>query len=333
MEWLNTYTLHGFGNEPWHRDVTAQENGENVYPGAVPVADVLGRLFAWRIAEAPLFVALPDGPDNVRYVNLGDRKAIVRDDTGDVLGLFKEGYAIHQYEDWLLDNVAKLVDDDIAIGSAGLLRNGARAWVQIRPPETVTGPGGIEYLPWIIAASSADGTLATQYRDARSLAVCDNTLPGALASGTGKALKVRHTRHSGVKIADAREALGIIMANSEAFEAELAELLAIDVSTTQYEAVRDTLIPLPADDNKRGTTVASDKRHEIDVLYQYDLRVAPWKGTGFGVLQAFNTYQHWNAQVRKGADRNDRNRENVLDGKFEANDLEVIKVVRSLCTV
>jgi phage/plasmid-like protein (TIGR03299 family) len=288
------------------------------------------RLFNWQPCEAPLYVALPDGEDAVKYVAIDERKAIVRSDTGAVLGVFKDGYQIHSYETWLLDNVAHIVGgSDLGIASAGLLDGGAVAWLQIRTPEIVKMESGIEYLPFIIAATSANGTLASQYGDANKLAVCDNTLPTALSSGDNR-IKVRHTRHSGARIEDVQTALRIIAESSAEFEAEVNALLGMAVSEPQYEAVRDELIPLPTDKNKRGTTVAQGKRLEIDTLYQYDRRVSPWQGTGFGVVQAFNTWQHWNAQVRKGAERADRNMGNVLSGKFQMADRNVVSVLNKV---
>ena len=55
-------------------------------------------------------------------VRAENRQAIYADDTGDVLGVFADGYTIHQYQDWLLDKVASILDDGLSIGSAGLLR-------------------------------------------------------------------------------------------------------------------------------------------------------------------------------------------------------------------
>jgi hypothetical protein len=65
------------------------------------------------------------------------------DDT--VMGVFGSGYVRHQHSEWLLTTVADLLDDDLAISSAGLLRGGAVAWVEVSIPETsgsatLTGP-------------------------------------------------------------------------------------------------------------------------------------------------------------------------------------------------
>jgi hypothetical protein len=64
----------------------------------------------------------------------------------------------------------------------------------------------------------------------------------------------------------------------------------------------DLVIPLP-EDAGRAMTIAENKRNEILNLYRDDARSAPWNGTAFGVLQAFNTWNHHFATVKKGVPR------------------------------
>jgi len=56
------------------------------------------------------------------------------------MGVFTDGYVMHPYEEWLLTTVANILDDDLSISSAGLLREGAVAWVEVSVPEAVTTP-------------------------------------------------------------------------------------------------------------------------------------------------------------------------------------------------
>lgn len=84
------------------------------------------RLFHWSPLEGDVqAVVLQD--DGVLTVTDPDRKAIVRSDTGAVLGIFKKSYQVHRYEEWLVHNVEAILDAELQIGSAGLLRGGAGA--------------------------------------------------------------------------------------------------------------------------------------------------------------------------------------------------------------
>jgi hypothetical protein len=66
--------------------------------------------------------------------------------------------------------------------------------------------------------------------------------------------------------------------------------------------------------------MATNKRDRLTSLWTRDPRVAPWSGTAYGVLQAFNTYDHHFSSVRSGVHRAQRNMSDVLTGKQEDRD-------------
>jgi phage/plasmid-like protein (TIGR03299 family) len=329
MEWLNTMTLIGFTSKrgnAWHYRAEDQGDESNHYPDAVPVDDVVRRLFNFEVSDAPLCYRDPTSK-TPRYVTIPGRKAMVTSDTGDVLGVFKDGYQGHSYREWLIDSVATILDDDVQIGSAGLLRNRAQAWVSVEVPESFTH-SGVDYRPHLLAATSYDGSLATSFGRKIQLAVCDNTLSVALGE-SGQSLKIKHSKYSAMRITDAREALAIVHRMADDFAAELDALTAHKVSDKQFDTLLDALIPVPSDEG-RGMTVANKKRDEVMALYRNDERAATWNGTAFGVLQAFNTWNHHSAQVRKGVARGQRNMENVVTGKFATADADVLTVLSGI---
>jgi phage/plasmid-like protein (TIGR03299 family) len=240
------------------------------------------------------------------------------------LGIFSDGYLGHQYEEWLLKTVASILDADLGIGSAGLLRNRAQAWVSVEVPDNIVTPEGVEFRPNLVAATSFDGSLATTYGRCVTNVVCDNTLAAGLGE-RGQRIKLRHTKNSGLRIAEAREALAIIHTVSEDFAAEVAELCAWEVSKREFDAHLDAMIPVPAEEG-RSRTIAENKRERIVSLYEHDDRVAPWAGTAFGVLQAHNTYRHHYATVR-GASQVQRNHANKVEGATAVADLECLSVL------
>lgn len=159
--------------------------------------------------------------------------------------------------------------------------------------------------------------------------VCDNTRDMALAS-EGAAFKVRHSRWSGYKIGNAREALQIIHTMSEQFQKEIKELCEWQVSDADFEKHTQLMIPINDELSKAGITKAENKRGEIINLYRNDLRVAPWNGTAYGVSQAYNTWRHHFATVKKGVPRAVRNMENVITGKMGVEDKLVLDTLRAV---
>jgi len=346
IEWLNTHVLVGMTDQrgnAWHYSTDDQGSESNHYPGAIPVEDVRRRLFGFEIVGRRVAIEVPadietmthmsDDGTPMRWDVQMERQAMVTDDTHETLGLFKSGYRGHGFNEWLLDGPANLIDDEIAISSAGLLKNRAVAWVEVSMPETMVACG-FTYRPNILACTSFDGTLATTYKGTVGATVCDNTLTAALGE-SGHVFKAKHSRNSGFKIAAARDALGIVHTMGEAFAADIERLTAQKVTPSQWAAVLDALVPNEKDEkgkdlSKRGVTIANGKRDRLQTMWVSDARVAPWTSTALGVLQAFNTWEHWEKPVHRATIREERNRMDALTGDTDKADAKVLQVLAAL---
>lgn len=330
MAWLNGGNIlvgnTEQGYQPWWYDQALDSgNSESVlYPNFVPVDDVLRRLFNFEVVDAPVFVEAPNG----EMISVENKKAMVCSDDNSVLGIFSEGYQGHQYPEWLIRNVANLLDSDVGINSAGLLRNRAVAWVSVQVPDSITTPEGIEFRPNLFATTSFDGTLASTYKRAVTLVVCDNTLAAGLSEG-GQVFRVKHTKNSGLRIADAREALAVLHTVEDEFSAEVKRLCEWSVSEDQFYKLLDLTVPVPEDDG-RGKTMATNKRQALVSLWEDDPRVTPWKGTAMGTLQAYNTYAH-HGQIVRGAHRVERNMLNAVNGATEMADAQILRQLELIC--
>lgn len=320
-EWLNTRTLVGYTEQrghAWHYRESLQGDEPNHYPQEIPVDDLLRRLFDFEVVEVPLTYEF-----NGEHFDT-DRKLMVADDNGDLLGVFKQGYVGHDYKEWLIDRVGSLIDDDLNIGSAGLLKKRAQAWVSIEMPENMTAEG-VEFRPHLIACTSFDGSLATTYKRAIQFVVCDNTLAAGLGEA-GQVFKVRHSRYSNDRITDVRDALAIVHTMGEDFAEELAALASWKVSDKAFERHVELMVPKPQEEG-RSMTTATKKQNQIIQLWREDERVAPWRGSALGVVQAYNTWNHHMQGVRGEASRAQRNMENVINGRFATQDAKVLTVL------
>jgi phage/plasmid-like protein (TIGR03299 family) len=330
-KWLNTMTLIGFTDKrgnAWHYREDMQGDEPNHYQGAIPEADVLRRLFNFDVLDTPVFVRA-----NGEFHMVKGRKAMMTNDTNEVLGVFKEGYQGHSYQEWLVKNVSSLLNGRLGIASAGLLKNRAVAWVQVEAPETVNTKEGVAFRPFLLATTSYDGSLASTYKNGAQMVVCDNTLAAALGE-RAKTYRIKHTKNSGFQIVSAQEAFGLISETAEHFEAEVSRLCQWEVTARQFDEFLAKLAPVPElkeGDNTRGRTLAISKAETIKNLYETDERASPWRGTAFGVLQATNTYAHHEASIRGGVHRGIRNMENVVSGKFEAYDNDVMSLLAKVC--
>lgn len=330
MQWLNTNTLIGFtekrGNA-WHYRASDQGDEPNHYVGPVPVDDVLRRLFNWHAVEGSIeTVYVTD--DGVTRISDPTRKAIVRPDTQKVLGVFRPGYQIHHYDEWLVSNVGLIADTDLEIGSAGLLKDGGLAWVQYELPETMQ-VHGVAFRPFLTAATSLDGSLSSTFKKGATVTVCDNTLAANLAEHS-PTVKVKHSAKSLSKIIEVRDTLGLIVAVADNFQAEVESLIETTVSDKAWAAFLDEIAPKAEEDaSKRSTGLAERKRAELTTLWEHDDRVAPWKGTGWGALSAVNTWEQHFQDVRN-VSRPERNMLNMVEGKFEKSDATTLTTLEKV---
>jgi phage/plasmid-like protein (TIGR03299 family) len=253
-----------------------------------------------------------------RWEVIDGRQGICRSDTDAVMGIFTLGYQKHAYAEWLLTTVANVLDDSLSISSAGLLRGGAIAWVEVSVSESITTPEGVIFRPNLLATTSFDGSIATTFKRTITDTVCDNTRELALAE-TGQAYTVKHSRNSQMKLADARAALAMVFTLADDFAAEIATLCATEVTRVQWGRFLDLHVPLVDDKDEklagRSLTIAGNRRSALQKLYSHDVRVAPWAGTAHGVLQAVNTYEHHESVVRR-AERAERNMLRAITGEF-----------------
>ena len=350
LQWLNTQTLIGNTDKrgnAWHYRAVEQGGESNHYPGPIPVEDVERRVFAWSAESRPSYTTVPcsieeatgiDGEGRpFKLVLIEGEQRIVRNDTWAVLGpAFKAGYQMHQYREWLLNNVATILDDDLGISSAGLLKGGAVAWVEVSIPDSIETPQGVTFRPNLLAATSFDGSVATSYGRKITNTVCDNTMAAALNEKDQK-IKYKHTRYSALKVGQAREALAMVHSLADDYMAQLERLEAIKVTPTQFSKFVDKVVLTDStgkvrewkDLEGRSLTMASNKRDGLMRLYKHDNRVAPWAGNAIGVIQAVNTFVHHEGIVR-GADRAERNMLSTVEGKFDTLDQTTFSTLKAV---
>jgi phage/plasmid-like protein (TIGR03299 family) len=344
VEELNSFTLIGCTDErgdAWHRRDDLMHNGQNHFPGLIPVEVVSQRLFNWMPRRAAVAYLVPytgsvSLPGQVATTTIDgqlfrvvrtqqDRIGVLRDDNDYDLGVFKSGAMHPPYNVTLIERAERLVGTTLGISGAGCLQKGARAWVEFSMKETfIDSKSGFGYRPNLVSADSMDGSISLTNALTVNATVCLNTLRRNLleASSAGAITRRKHTSGITGGLEEEREVLGILEQVDREFVADLHKLLETPVTPKQQIELLDIMVPMPDGLSERSRTLAENKRDSIVAIGKSPM-VEPWIGTALGEVQRYNTWQHWQAPV-KGTGRWERNVWRQIMGKSADADAQVV---------
>lgn len=227
------------GQTPWHG------LGERLPDGATPAEMRHAAGLDWSVIKTP-----------VRFVygaelrTAQDRFCVVRDDTGVALGTVSDRYVPVQPAE-VFDFFRTLVDDigGYSLETAGSLYGGRRIWAMARVGEEAEVTFADPVAPYLLLATSFDGTLATTAQFTAVRVVCNNTLQLSMTGGpaVGQAVQVRH--NSVFDPTAMRSALGIA---GRSFDAMIGDMQMLANRWMSPVDARDFLIDLcePADADK-----------------------------------------------------------------------------------
>ena len=149
----------------------------------------------WTVKESPLFTKFEDSE-----LPINGKKALIREDNHEVLGLHSDGYQPFQNYEMLelLDKVSQ--QTGLPIHRGGLFGNGKKVFIQLQSHEfRIQNVGGIwdTISGYVTGINSFDGSTSLSFGPSTKTISCQNTFFGAYKEmGT----KIRHTKNMGVKI-------------------------------------------------------------------------------------------------------------------------------------
>lgn len=360
QDWLNQYILVGnckVRPMAWHNNPELRRQKgfqDNHFQDPIPYGVVVKRLFDWEALSVPKanlvscdkkdanffgpqgqpFRVVPTGQwEKVgnKHEYVGEEQGIIRSDTLSHIATHSGKYRVHDYKKFLLELHSNVIGDTLTIIGAGLLRLGAQAYVQVALPQTAHDEtSGMKFLPYIMAATSLDGSIKTTYSAQSLLVVCDNTRDMALRQSerAGRIFTTKHTKNSldiGA-IRDVRQALGIIHRTADDMIAEMRELASIPVTRRQTIKVLDIIQPIPLkkdDASERSIKIAENKREVLlHTIFRDPIGGAVWAGSALGLVNGVNTYFTHYATVK--GNRPERNMEKVIKGDFSDIDRDTV---------
>ncbi|GAB1345082.1 DUF932 domain-containing protein [Gemmatimonas sp.] len=222
----------------------------------------------YPLALRPLTTSLPiegasgDEIDTLDIAVPGHR-AVVRADRNLVLGVVSDRYELVTNRE-AMQMVDVLVNDGLAvIETAGVLREGADAWMAIRftgeQIDAAGENGGDEIKFYGLVRTNHNGKASVQVATTPVRVVCANTLAMALGNGQTTVRSVLHMgSQARTKVQDAAKSLWSgTLQDAEKMAAAFAAMQRTPISEAQFEAaVLDVLCPMPEEPSAEASKLA-----------------------------------------------------------------------------
>lgn len=241
----------------------------------------------WTVEKQPLFFGehKTGFPGQFATVRVSDQKP---------LGVVSDGYHVFQNVEAFdfLDAITDTGSQDAVYTSAGSLFGGKRVFITMKIGDGITVGDDDAHDMYLMATNSHDGTQAFTASVSLIRAVCNNTVTMALNSAKSKwALRHKSALSKSGRVQEARDALNMSFKYADAFEEEVAKLMAVEVSKDQFNTIAKSIVP------------ESKFKHDKDVQALMDVfenektvNMGGGEGTGWG---AFNAVTYFVDHVRE----------------------------------
>lgn len=284
------------GDTPWHG------LGQALTPDATLDTWTREAGFDWEVKRGAIAYEVRDEEDNpVRMQTVPARWALYRSDTGAPLSVMSSNYQITQPRA-VMEFFRDLCDvGGFRMETAGMLRGGSTYWALARADDSFDVGGGDVVLPYLLLATSCDGSLSNVAQFTTTRVVCNNTLSVAVGKGEGQIRVPHSTRFNPERF---KTDLGLVGGAWDSFKANAVDLSKRKVS--KEEATRYFL------DVFYGTGSDSvdveTKRPMIEMVTKIYLdgvgqRARTATGTAWGLLNAVTRFAD---HERKAASRDTR---------------------------
>lgn len=274
----------------------AHDIQQMVYAGATPwhgLGTQLPRNGTWDdIRQAAGFYTALQRPLYLegRSEPVPDRKALIRDDTGQYLATVSDGYEVVQFEELAKAGVIASGNVDAIWHTAGTLgKVGARGWLLAELPGVLTVRGDrSEIRKYVLLTTAHDGLSAAILKNCATRVVCRNTLGTALGEDDGAVWRVRHTRNANHRLESAAKAFRAMATHFEEF-GQLANAMAgLRFTEQQHERTLREVLPIPAD-NKPHLAIKQQRARVAELFETFDGSDGI-RGTAWGAFQAWTQW-------------------------------------------
>lgn len=192
------------------------------------------------------------------------KKAVLRTDTNDVLGVVGNNYVAVQNRQAFAFLDALAAEGGIRYHTAGCLRRGERIWLLAKLPGLIRVKGSDDVTEKFLLLSNAhDGSAALRVFWTPTRVVCMNTLVLAERQSRGEGIAIRHQGDLAGKVRKAQEVLGLAHRFYDDLANRIDGLAGYHPTAAQLDQYFRSLYPDPEDGSNGRARNARDKLYEL----------------------------------------------------------------------
>ena len=280
----------GSRNNVWHKLGQEMEEGEALETWAVQAG------LDWNAVKVPAYADLTSL--NMHNKVMPDREFIVRNDTGDILGLVSDQYKIVQpleVLNWFEQYIS--VDERFKLDVAGSLDGGRKIWATAKfDHDLLVASEKIDSR--LLLTTSLDGTMSTTAQMTSTRVVCQNTLNMSL---TDRRAKVTVTHRSKFDANTVAKELSDLGQSVDAFKAMGDAMAQHHMASQEIEKFFKKLLDIP--EQATLDNISTRKINQFNSLlisHKKSIDEGAERDTQWSVLQAVTRFVDHNRSVKRG---------------------------------
>lgn len=230
-----------------------------------------------------------------------NKRATVRTDTNEVLGIVGPDYQIIQNQElvYMAEQIART--DSLQVTTAGELRGGSRVWLAVQADSFNVGNVDDEIKPYLLLTNGHDGLFSLSATPTSVRVVCENTLNMALREGraANQCISIRHKGSMPEKIEELTTTLSQFYERAKTFEKQANYLSGIQLESKAiaeyFNSAYNTIVknvPAYNDITNDSDRRAYNKKHST-VMKFWDVFDHESYNLGSNAWVAFNAITHW----------------------------------------
>ncbi len=223
-------------------------------------------------------------------IPITSRKAVVRTDTSDVLGVVGNSYVPVQNRQAFAFLDAVVADGSLRYHTAGALRKGEKIWLLAKLPGQIRVRFSEDVSEkFLLLHNSHDGSSALRVHFTSVRVVCSNTLAMADREGRGEGIAIRHQGDLAAKVRKAQHVLGLAHRFFDDLEGQFDMLARHYPSYAQVSGYFKALYPDPEEGNPAR---AENVRNDLFRLFEHGKGqdIPEIRATSWAMLNAVTEY-------------------------------------------